>query len=120
MLPHFGVNDDRKIVNIIEERETKKKIVDNLEILAFLGIVSSDRFPSFLIWSFFGGVSVSGCAIGQESALRDLLGATGANRAHTALSMIVGFTLFLLTLIQGEYDDIFFTIYFLHLGYRNL
>ncbi|XP_012265147.2 uncharacterized protein LOC105691323 [Athalia rosae] len=68
---------------------------------ALLGLAFSTDYAWSLMWSFFGGVSIMGCAVGQESVLRDLLGPTGANRAHTALSMIVGFILLLLIFVKS-------------------
>lgn len=72
-----------------------------LGAMALWGIVISSRHAWFVLWSFLGGISLGGFAVGQENALRDLLGATGANKAHTALSMIVGVTLLLLIFIEN-------------------
>lgn len=56
----------------------------------------------FFLCAFSGGTSLGGLTAGQENAIRDLLGATGANRAHTALSMIVGVVLFLFILVNSK------------------
>ncbi|XP_046423936.1 uncharacterized protein LOC124181414 isoform X1 [Neodiprion fabricii] len=67
---------------------------------ALWGIVSSSKHVWFLLWAFVGGVSIGGCSVAEESALRDLLGAKGANRALRGLSMIVGLALLFLIFIE--------------------